>query len=302
MIYIVLTIIIICILILIKNNSTIESFTFHKNKNKIAFIFLTIGDIKQIKIWMQFLKGNEDKYNIYVHPKYPNQINSVFKKYIINKNISTSWGDISLVDATNLLIEEALKDPFNKKIILVSDSCIPIKKFNYIYNIVLFDHKSWFNYYKPSSYNGGSREHIRRLLDLNYKIRKKTYITDQWMILDRKHALLLARNKHLIVFFRKPRLFPDEMYYITLLHMIYSNIKDELKFKMSNYQEYQKHNKITYAKWYDPTLNKFEKLHPIEFNIMNKEDILNLKHSRALFARKFSINSDIEKYWNYIIE
>ena len=35
------------------------------NNNNIAFCFLTMGDINQLNIWKDFLKGHENKYNIY---------------------------------------------------------------------------------------------------------------------------------------------------------------------------------------------------------------------------------------------
>lgn len=277
-----------------------KNIEYFNDKYKIAFIFLTVGNIKQIDIWKQFFKNNEQLYSIYIHPKYPNLIDPNFKKYIIKDRIFTKWGDISLVNATNLLIKNALKDTLNKKIVLVSDSCIPIKTFKHIYNSLLSDNKSWFNYYKPS-FLYGSREHLRRIYTIDENIRKKCYITDQWMILDRKHALSLYENKYLHKYFTKYRLIPDEMYYISMLHIINPNIKGELKFKISGYNEYNKHDKVTYAKWYDPTLNILNKLHPIEFNIMKKNDLINLKNTKCLFARKFSKNSNIDLYWKYII-
>lgn len=295
-----LIIIIIFSIFILFKKTNYENFTLNFHKNKIAFIFLTVGNIKQINIWKEFFKDKEDLYNIYIHPKYPYLIDKSFQKYIINKTISTRWGDISLVNATKLLINEALKDNLNKKIILVSDSCIPIKSFDYIYKNVLVDNKSWFNFYKPN-FNNGSREHLRRLYLFNEKIRKYIHITDQWMILDRQHALSIIKNKQLDHLFLKPRLIPDEMYFISMLHLINPNIKKQLKFKILNHNEYIKHNKITYAKWYDPELQKLENLHPIEFNKLKKNDLINLKKSKCLFARKFSKKSDIYKYWKYII-
>ena len=105
------------------------------NHQKIAFCFLTIGDINHHEIWYEFFKNNKDKISIYVHPKHKDLVKSFFKDYIIKENIKTGWGNISLVDATNLLIKNALIDYNNYKIILVSDSCIPIKSFDYIYKI-----------------------------------------------------------------------------------------------------------------------------------------------------------------------
>ena len=269
------------------------------NKNKVAFIFLTVGDVKQHNVWKIFFKDNYDRTNIYVHPKFPEKVTSFFKDYIIDDRIPTQWGDVSLVESTNILIDKALKNPSNKKIILVSDSCIPIKKFNYIYNAVLEDKKSWLNYYKPD-YKQGSMAHLRRTNLINSKFHPNVYINEQWMILDRKHAETLSKNKHLIEYFRTPRLIPDEIYYITALHHINKNIKNELKFDINNRENYVKHQYINYAKWYDPIIKKWQTKHPFEYDKMNKYDILMMKQTKALFARKFSPESNIIKYWNFI--
>lgn len=271
-----------------------------QNKDKIAFCFLTIGDIKQKNIWINFFSGNMDRCNIYVHPKFKEEVSPFFKRFIINKLIPTSWGHVSLVDATNLMIKNALKDTNNKKIILVSDSCIPIKNFDYIYNEVLNDDKSWFNYYRPNKLQG-SKEHLRRIKLLDQSLKKNAHINEQWMVLDRKHAELLNSNIGLMKYFRIPRLIPDEIYYITVLHHLNKNIKNELKYGIRNRQNYLRHEYVTFAKWFDEQTKKWQIKHPIEFNRMRVQDVNKMKYSKALFARKFSKSSNIEKYWNYIV-
>lgn len=292
-----LLIFILLIILLYKKNSICEKYN---NDEKIAFIFLTIGEIKQYKIWELFFKSGKDRYNIYVHPKFPDQINSFFNKYIIKKLVPTSWGDVSLVKATNILIEEALKDTSNKKIVLVSDSCIPIKSFDYIYNKVFEDKTSWFNYYSPNLLEG-STTHYNRIKSLDPAIKNHAYIHEQWMILDRQHADILNKNTHYITYFIKNSLFPDEMYYITMLNLLHKNIKNELKFKMTSRLNYLKHDYITFAKWYDTKTKLLYMYHPYEFNKMEKEDIEKIKNSKALFGRKFAKTSDIIDYWYYII-
>ena len=128
------------------------------------------------------------------------------------------------------------------------------------------------------------------------------YINEQWMILDRKHAELVVNNEKYLTFFRTPNLIPDEIYFVTLLHHLDKNIKNKLKFSKTTRQDFIKHNKVTHAKWYDPALNKWNHKHPFEFTQLNRYDIMQMKKTPALFARKFSTESDIHKYWKYIIE
>jgi len=293
---IVFILILLLLIVLYRKKNICEKYN---NNNKIAFIFLTIGEIKQYKIWELFFKSAHN-YNIYVHPKKPEEIQSFFKNYIIKNNVPTLWGDVSLVHATNLLIKEAMKDETNKKIILVSDSCIPIKTYDYIYKAVFEDNKSWFNYYSPNILEG-STTHYNRIKSLDPYIKDYAYIHEQWMILDRQHAEVLNNNTHYISYFVKDNLFPDEMYYITILHLLNKNIKNELKFNKTTRTNYLKHDYITFAKWYDSKTKLLYMYHPYEFNKMNKEDVELLKNSKALFGRKFLQDSDIIDYWYYII-
>ena len=165
---------------------------------------------------------------------------------------------------------------------------------------MLKDQKSWFNYYRPNK-TQGSREHLRRINSLNNILKKNAYINEQWMILDRKHATILNKNIKLMKYFRVPRLIPDEIYYITALHHLNKNIKQELKYGVRNRRNYLRHEYVTFAKWYNEKTRKWQTHHPIEFNKMTIYDINSMKYSNALFARKFSKNSNIEKYWDYIV-
>ena len=101
---------------------------------KIAFCFLSYGNLNQSNIWKHFFINNSE-YNIYIHNKNP--ITDDFKKYSIPNIINTKWGDISLVKATIELLKEAYKCEDNHYFILLSDSCIPLHNFNYIYDKII---------------------------------------------------------------------------------------------------------------------------------------------------------------------
>ena len=47
--------------------------------------------------------------------------------------------------AYNILFREAYKDDNNYKFVIVSNSCIPLKSFNYIYNKLTIDNYGYFN-------------------------------------------------------------------------------------------------------------------------------------------------------------
>ena len=87
---------------------------------KIAFCFLIYDIINHEEIWNIFFKNIDiNKYNIYIHYK-TNVPLKYFEKYKLNNCIDTKWGDISLVQAQNILYTEALKDTDNQHFINVS--------------------------------------------------------------------------------------------------------------------------------------------------------------------------------------
>lgn len=95
--------------------------------SKVAFLALTYDSFHHEDIMKRFFCAeNHDLYNLYIHPK--NDITgNYFDKYVIDKSlhIPTAWGYYSLVQATVILMKEALKDPENEKFVLISDSHIP---------------------------------------------------------------------------------------------------------------------------------------------------------------------------------
>ena len=158
------------------------------------------------------------------------------------------WCGPSLVKAQNLLLKEAIKDKDNQHFIFVSNSCIPIKSFNYIYDKLDIE-KSYF--YKSKS----ARKNFEEMKGLK---------ASQWSIICRKHVKLLLDvknnylyNKIFIHFTEKgrghPNKFsgcPDEYSYITILNhlklnkeIIFTNIEDNYPITYrSGYKEYKHFN------------------------------------------------------------
>ena len=81
---------------------------------KIAFLFLTIDNVRIPKIWEYYFKDNYDKLNIYCHPKNPEKVTIEWqKRNIINNLTNTKWGHFT--NAILNLFKAALKNKDNKK-------------------------------------------------------------------------------------------------------------------------------------------------------------------------------------------
>ncbi len=117
---------------------------------KIAFLFLLIDNPNFPSIWDEYFKNNEDKYTIYIHPKYPEK--HTWKPQCIIKNLKeTAWGKI--VEAAVSLFKEAYKDKNNYKFITISERGVPIKLFENFYNDSIHDNCSWIKMMKISNYD-----------------------------------------------------------------------------------------------------------------------------------------------------
>ncbi len=187
---------------------------------KIAFCFLLYDRINHEELWNIFFANvNPELYTIYIHQKNDIPL-TYFEKYKLSRKIETRYADISVVLAQNLLYEEALRDPDNTHFILVSNSCIPIKSFKYVYDNL----DPAFSYFNICPQN----QCFPRCSAVESRIDRK-YIQKQhqWCILNRKHAELLVRNTEYIEWYRDIAC-ADEHCYIT--YMFYRNLQDEISF------------------------------------------------------------------------
>ena len=117
---------------------------------KIAFLFLTIGDIHQPNVWTKYFKDNQHKVSIYTHAKFPEKIVTPWLNVI--PTVETAWGKIT--NAYYHLFQEAMKDPNNVKFVTISESCIPLKKFDAFYDTITEDIRtSYVKFMKPSNYD-----------------------------------------------------------------------------------------------------------------------------------------------------
>ena len=74
-------------------------------------------------------------------------------KGIIEENVPTKWGDISVTKAIIALLRAALKDGNNQKFCLFSESCVPLaRSFSEVREEVLSHNKSYFDFMNLSDY------------------------------------------------------------------------------------------------------------------------------------------------------
>ena len=240
---------------------------------KIAFLFLIYDSINFEDIWnIFFLNVDSNKYNIYIHYKHDKQLKH-FEKYKIKNCINTRYADITLVMAQNLLLTEALKDENNEHFIFLSNSCIPFKNFDHIYNSLDVD-KSYFNLMLQRCFPRCN--YLLKFIDKQF-IKKAS----QWCILNKKHSNIMINDANYIKLC-KYIYAPDEICYITTIFI--NNLQNEIITTINSSDE-----ATTFTNWQGEGMRyKFPSKRFLKnYNSITTEEITHLINSNCFFGRKF---------------
>lgn len=99
--------------------------------------------MNQGRLWQRFFRdADPNLYSIYSHPKWPEKVTqNLIKDHIIGTYYPTQIHTISEVLVQLGLLKEVYKDPDNYKAVLISNSCIPLHPFNYVYDYLTKDDK-----------------------------------------------------------------------------------------------------------------------------------------------------------------
>jgi hypothetical protein len=242
---------------------------------KIAFCFLIYDVINNEELWNIFFKNvDTNKYNIYIHYKF-NKPLKYFEKYKLNDCVETKYADVSLIHAHNLLFKKAYVEGCNK-IISLSQSCIPFKSFDHIYNFLTRDDFGHFNV-MPQTQCFPRCNNLLNYYDKN--VIQKSY---NWFILNRKIC-------ESIVNFDKQKIddqygsiyAPEEHYFIT--NVFHNNLQDEI-ITTPNLAN----DATTFTNW-EGMDYKYPSYRGLKNYISITEDeMLYLMNSKCLFGRKFN--------------
>jgi len=213
--------------------------------NNICLLFLTYSNITHINEYDDYLENC----NIYIHPKYPENVDESLKKYIIPNLIETKWGDKSIINATLELLKEAYKNDNNNWFILCSEDMFPL-----------------VNYENLTKYLASQKYSIFDVMD-NSKNK-----TSQFWALKRDDVskILSNQNKWDSIFNKIPKKTAvDELFFLPLLKLIDSN------YTFTD-------SKFCYVKWFKNFISK----HPTTFNCLLQSDLKDIERNHSCFIRK----------------
>ncbi|KAJ9136383.1 hypothetical protein P3X46_033467 [Hevea brasiliensis] len=263
------------------SRSRISRGSFHfVGPPKIAFLFLVRKELPLDFLWGSFFENAEvANFSIFIHsaPGFEFDESTTRSHFFYGRQLKNSiqvvWGESSMIEAERLLLSAALDDPANQRFVLLSDSCVPLYNFSYIYSYLMASPRSFVDSFvdtKEERYNQKMSPIIRK-----HKWRKGS----QWITLVRTHAEVIVDDEVIFPVFQKhckrapppdaskgklnPKLkkqnncIPDEHYVQTLLSM--ADLEGELERRT-----------LTYTVW-NQSATKMESKgwHPITFTYAN---------------------------------
>ena len=245
----------------------------------LGLLFLTRGDSNHPKIWREWINGDVSRCRVSAHPKEPETISddSFLKEGVIDEQVATGWGSVSLIRATLALLRSGLADSDCTHFALLSESCIPVRPLAHVLRALTLDPRSrirvtpWEEVRKRDLLKAQRVEKIRG-------IRKEVaHFQDQWMILSREDAEFFVANDRTEAF--EEVFAPDESYFATVLA---AGGRSPLV--------HCANRSVTWADW------ERESPHPKGFLEVSARDAARMAESGCFFARKFPKGSDIGKY------
>lgn len=259
---------------------------------KLGFLFLCKNDINKLEIWESFFMNNYDKCNIYIHCSEPETITQDFiKKYLVDKVIPSKWGNI--YPPIKYLQECSFKNN-DYKMILVSESTIPVKSFDYIYNFLTKDNSSYMSYTPHLVRNNWdidtNKTQLERFIN-NMRTYKKFayhidikhwYFNECWSILNNYHTGLIVKDTYYYQHMKHGFAW-DENYPSYIL-----SVNNELD-NIINYE-------TTFVNWKEKTYNKTGGCSPKLYTMVQYPEIKEFKNPNTLFARKFAKESNIDSF------
>ncbi|KAG9160039.1 hypothetical protein Leryth_005769 [Lithospermum erythrorhizon] len=200
---------------------TILNYPF-KQTPKVAFMYLSRGDMPLAPLWERFFAGHEGLYSIYVHtqPFYNGNAppNSVFHNRRIPSK-AVEWGKFSMIEAERRLLANALLDISNTRFVLLSEACIPLYNFTTIYKYLMESNTTFVESYDDPSTVGRGRYSRRMMPHVSINQWRKG---SQWIEVDRQVAVDIITDTKYFNLFKKycrPDCYSDEHYIPTMVTM-----------------------------------------------------------------------------------
>lgn len=250
---------------------------------KVAFLFMTRGDVHHGGVWEDYLARANGSACLHAHTQNAGLLSE--SSFLMDKQISekveTGWGSISLVHATLALLRAGLEDSDTTHFVLVSESCVPVRPFDALKSSLRMDDRSRMRVQPWLEVRRRDVLKAQRLENLPGIRKEIAHFQDQWMCLNREDAMLVTQKDWTPAF---EKVFaPDEAYFATVLA---ASGKAPLQ-EVAN-------RPVTWSEWREGSP------HPQEFDRVLPRTAAQIAESGCFFARKFTQRSDIARWGLHI--
>ncbi|XP_008230559.1 PREDICTED: uncharacterized protein LOC103329816 isoform X1 [Prunus mume] len=170
---------------------------------KIAFLFIARNRLPLDLLWDVFFQGGESRFSIYVHSRPGFLFNKATTRSLfflnrqVNDSIQVDWGEASMIEAERILLKHALEDPLNQRFAFLSDSCIPLYSFSYIYDYIMSTRTSFVDSFADTK-EGRYNPRMNPVIPV-HNWRKGS----QWVVLTRKHAEVVVKDNTVFPMFQQ---------------------------------------------------------------------------------------------------
>ena len=243
---------------------------------KIAFCFLINDIINHEDIWNHFFSNvDKNKYNIYIHYKIDKKLKYFDDKKI--ESIETKYENHTIPLAYNVLFRKAYENDDNFKFVIVSGSCIPLKSFDYIYEMMTKDELGYFNEC-PTSQCYPNCNNLLNVIDKKY-ISK----SHNWFILNRRLVKELCFDNDDFLRKHYDKIYaPAEYFYFTFIKMLGLEEEVVVTHNAAN-------DATTFTNWEGMDYRYPSYFGLKNYNEISQEELKLLLESRCIFGRKFTI-------------
>lgn len=171
---------------------------------KIAFLFIARNRLPLDVVWNAFFRDEkENKFSIFVHSRPGFLLNKATTRSVyflnrqLNDSIQVDWGEASMIQAERILLRSALLDPLNERFVFLSDSCIPLYNFSYIYDYIMSTSTSFVDSFADTK-EGRYNPKMDPVIPV-HNWRKGS----QWVVLTRKHAQIVVEDDTVFPMFQQ---------------------------------------------------------------------------------------------------
>lgn len=246
---------------------------------KLALMFLTKDGIHHPEIWQEYVDDWNGDCSVFYHSKTGHFDNAEFPSAKpVSRTIETKWGCVSLVQATLLLLEEAIKNPKTTHFALVSENCVPARPAAELRRALTMDPRPRINWTNLEEMRHQMPDKAGRIYSVNGIRDRYWHFHDQWWILDRAAVFAILQNDRTVDF--SGSFAPDECYFGTVLALAGWNFQSDVIKRAT-----------TWTHWIHDGAS------PSSHDMVTGKEAAEISESGCFFARKFPKESNIGE-WN----